>query len=138
MSEEDGVVVSVPTGGYVIETHDVDGAVAQVRINLKGEVDLNERRAKNVWTDCAILGIMDWGLLNKAFDLAGDDEAFLESYNNAVFETEQFGVHDFGLVQNARLYNISSGDGDGVWAAFDLINQDRVVGLRVDFRSRVE
>jgi len=132
---EDGCVVKVPAGVYVLQAKCMDFAgrkcVSRVRVVLKETSEpVVGKRVGETQTDIGSMAVCDIVALDEAID--DDNDQFQELIIKKL-TFKDCGVVRFKMKKPIALPYISTGFGDGVAPVFALRTKRRVVGMELEF-----
>jgi hypothetical protein len=134
-NSEDGSVVEVPTGSYVVRAKVMDFAgrkqVSRMRVVQQSAV--NPALGKEVGetgTDTAMIAVCDMAALDAA--IGRDSERFQELVTG--YDYEDCGIVEFTMKIPVSMPYVSTGT-DGGWPVFELKVGRRRVGIELEFIS---
>ena len=125
--------VKVNPGKYKIELSQEDNFVAAVRIYKEGSNLSLGGKIGELQIDHAKAAFCDYDLLLKT--VQNDPEGYMEWTENeceeAVWENEKGEV----CFKNHKMIFFQSGDGDGVYPVFELLDDTKIVGMLCEFEN---
>ena len=133
-AREEGYMVEVANGDYTVEVKWSDSPlgrkIGRVRVKPASlqDVELGSQVGE-VSVDQAVVGICDMNALDKA--VAGQDDEFQEHIEK--FRLRSFGQINFPMAGDIQIVYVESGIGDGAYPAFNVLSDDQIVGLEVEF-----
>jgi hypothetical protein len=134
VNRDDGCVVKVPAGTYVLEAKVMDFAghkkISRVRAILSGT--LEPRLGKEIGeagTDSALIGLCDIGALETA--VSRDHEKFQQAIKD--HPGAYFGIIRINIHGQVEIPFVSSGLGDGTGPVAELKANRRRIGIELEF-----
>jgi hypothetical protein len=134
---EDGLLVELEPGAYVVERKLVDygGDVrnAVLRVLQPGQDGERGVQLGTMWTDTGDAGVCDYQAACEAAD--ADFEGFHERIENAIWHSREPSGGEVALAegQQPRMVFISSGFGDGTFPVWELVAGGERIGAEVEF-----
>jgi len=134
--EEDGFLVAVDTGNYLVTAKAIDFGgdkrVSRLRVCLHGvEAELGGKIGET-WTDTAITGICDHETFSEAW---GDDDDASDAIIRPTLDDycDGHGVALLNDASGAVMPFVDSGFGDGTFPVFELSRAGRRSGFEIQF-----
>lgn len=135
LNEDDGVVVKVPAGAYVVQAKAMDFnghlRVSRMRAFLEGTTPTLGQELDEVGTDSASMAICDIKDIYDGFDEEYDDER-ADRLMDIDVEGGDIVTLKFGK-KTMRFAVCESGLGDGAGPAFALKDGRKTVGIELEF-----
>jgi hypothetical protein len=131
---EDGCVVKVPTGTYVLQAKAMDFAgrkrVSRLRVVLDGaEEPAVAKQVGETQTDVAVMAVCDIVALDEA--IGGDNDRFQELVMDHNYK--DCGIVEFEVKTPIAIPYVSTGFGDCGAPVFEVRSKGRLVGIELEF-----
>lgn len=134
-SADDGVLVELSSGKYLVQAKCVDYGgdkrVSRLRILREHVVPALGAQLGETWTDTARTGVCDFAVFTNAWGT--DNDASFEKISPAFNTSEPFGIAILDKTSGAVLPFVDSGFGDGTFPVFELVVDEKRVGLEIEF-----
>jgi len=134
---EDGVVVRVPKGRYMMEAKGMDfkghRRVSRIRVYREGvKSPTTSKSGKETWTDVGMIGVCDIRALQRAVS-----EKFVDEYMNDIQEVTDGAIANCVPMEyggkSFQMAAISSGLGDGSFPVYPLKYRGKTIGMEIEF-----